>query len=75
MITIESVNEITQLLFYIHLVIQSYGVTIMYVKNTLSNEQINEEEIIHNNDFYATINAALKERDHETIKHNTNNHH
>lgn len=47
----------------------------VWLKNTLSNEQIKEEEIIHNNDFYATINAALKERDHETIKHNTPNHH
>ena len=47
----------------------------VWLKNTLSNEQIKEEEIIHNNDFYATINAALKERDHETIKHNTTNHH
>ena len=47
----------------------------VWLKNTLSNEQINDEEIIRNSDFYATINAALKERDHETIKHNTNNHH
>lgn len=47
----------------------------VWLKNTLSNEQIKEEEIIHNNDFYATINAALKERDHETIKHNKPNHH
>ena len=47
----------------------------VWLKNTLSNEQINDEEIIHNNDFYATINAALKERDHETIKHNKTNHH
>ena len=47
----------------------------VWLKNTLSNEQINDEEIIHNSDFYATINAALKERDHETTEHNTNNHH
>jgi len=48
----------------------------VWLKNTLSNEQINDEEIIHNSDFYATINAALKERDHHAItEHNTNNHH